>query len=511
LIAVLVATSMRDPTSTFGWKASGVLGIGLGTVACARVLGVGAASVAGLASLFLFSFFYKLGVPTWNPDELLYTQAGQAYLSKGTFFVNVEHPPLAKYLLGLAQVVGGTGDIVSVRLVAALASVVTGAFLLLLGRRAVGARAGIFAAALWAALPMPLVVSGEVLSPGAMARFAMLETLMLAFLAAALYAGWRWCESEAWRWAIAAGLAVGLAGSSKLTGLLLIVPILALSLSARPPTRLLALQTIGLAAAVAVVMVASYLPMGGDALEAARRMIGFQREHARVGHLITVGNQVYAHPPWWGNAYFQWESIGPLATIPLLTLVVTSIFVVRRDLVIYLSTAVLAPFLYLSLVVPIALPHYYYLWLAPLLVLAGSALHTLLRRDDVRSRGLGLAAGLALALAGIGHLVDVATLEPTDYSVAAKLLRDGGNDHGQAIVFGYPWVLEAYLPHIEASDPSREPRPLPSEANVIIVDSAFSQRARVPAAVRAFLKGGNRRFFRVDIDRLTVYIVSPPG
>jgi 4-amino-4-deoxy-L-arabinose transferase-like glycosyltransferase len=497
----------EDGSSPFGWQEACALLVGLGLLsAAALALGVRAALIAGIGALCLFSFFYKLGVATWNPDERIYSEAGLAYLRDGNFSVNLEHPPLAKYLLGLAQLIGGEREILAVRLVAAIATAVTGALLFLLGRRAVGVVAGMIAVVMWAALPSAFVIAGEVVSPGAIGRYAILETVMVAFVAAALYCGWRWAESCDKRWALATGLAVGLAGACKLPGLLVAVPILALVAYRQPISRHVAVQALAFMGAGVAAIIAAYLPMGTDGFDLATDMLDFQGEHARAGHLITVGDRVYAHPPWWANGYFQWHSMGGVAMVTLGALAVASFFVVPRALALYLSIAVLTPFLYLSVVAPIALPHYFYLWLAPLVLLTGAALHGLIASAQPIRRGAGVAAAVALAVVAGQHLVDVATVERSDYARAGDILEEYGHRTGQAVVFGYPWVLEAYVPGIAASDPAREPRPLPSEANAVIIDPVFSKRAQLPAALRTFVDSGAPGFRKLAADRIEVYV-----
>ena len=90
----------------------------------------------------------------WNPagqniagDEYIYAKAGWLYVH-GDFAHNWEHPPTAKYIFGIAQVVVGHGTI-GPRLVVGVMVLAGGVILLLWLRVAVGWWVGLTAAALW--------------------------------------------------------------------------------------------------------------------------------------------------------------------------------------------------------------------------------------------------------------------------------------------------------------------------------------------------------------------------
>ena len=72
-----------------------------------------------LGAWALFQNFFKIGTAPILGDEPAYTAAGWLYLhghvsspapyrSQAATPANFEHPPLAKYLFGLAQTVSGT-------------------------------------------------------------------------------------------------------------------------------------------------------------------------------------------------------------------------------------------------------------------------------------------------------------------------------------------------------------------------------------------------------------------
>jgi 4-amino-4-deoxy-L-arabinose transferase-like glycosyltransferase len=79
----------------------------------------------------VFLSVWGLYVAFWNitsrpivSDESIYTSAGFAYVN-GEFELNREHPPTAKYIIGLFQLAFGPG-LESARLAAATIGVLTG-------------------------------------------------------------------------------------------------------------------------------------------------------------------------------------------------------------------------------------------------------------------------------------------------------------------------------------------------------------------------------------------------
>jgi hypothetical protein len=88
----------------------------------------------------------------------------------------------------------------------------------------------------------------------------------------------------------------------------------------------------------------------------------------------------------------------------------------------------------------------------------------------------------------------------------ARVLQTEGKADGRAVVLGYPWVLEAYLPALAASDPQREAFPTPTEAGVLVVDPAMAKRSGYPSDVAAFLRQGTSGYHQVRAGRLTLYV-----
>ena len=96
--------------------------------------------------------FFRLGVRDWESDEPIYRDAGLEYVS-GDFRSNLEHPLLAKYILGITQVVLGSSEAEAVRIPAATATLLTGLVLFAFARRVAGYWTGVLALALWTISP----------------------------------------------------------------------------------------------------------------------------------------------------------------------------------------------------------------------------------------------------------------------------------------------------------------------------------------------------------------------
>src|SRR4028118_1086070 len=160
--------------------------------------------------LAVYTAFFRLGVEDWRTDEPYYSISGLAYVQDGDFSINQEHPFLAKYILGVTQVVFGSSEAGVVRRRAATASLFTGLVLFAFGRRAAGYWVGVLALALWTISPLTLDFG----------RVATLEVFLAFFSTLALYLGWRWAESGNWWFAAFSGVVVGLATASKVVGIL---------------------------------------------------------------------------------------------------------------------------------------------------------------------------------------------------------------------------------------------------------------------------------------------------
>ena len=237
--------------------------------------------------LAAYTAFFRLGFEDWHTDEPIYRKAGLAYVQGGDFSTNQEHPFLAKYILGVTQVVSGSSEAGAVRIPAAAASLLTGLVLFAFGRRAAGYWVGVLALALWTISPLTL----------AFGRDATLEVFLIFFSTLALYLGWRWAESGSWWFAGFAGVAVGLATASKVVGILLLPAVLLVGLLKIGLSRRLGFQGVLISLAAAAAALATYAPLGSEAPSAIRYMLEKQSRHNERGHGVTINDVSYKYPP----------------------------------------------------------------------------------------------------------------------------------------------------------------------------------------------------------------------
>src|SRR5215213_3639167 len=251
--------------------------------------------------------FFRLGADGWKDDEPIYRDAGLEYVRDGDFSLNPEHPFLAKYILGATQIVFGSSEPEVVRLPAATAALATGLILFAFARRVAGYRTGVLALALWTISPLTLRLG----------RSATLNVFVVFFSSLALYLGWRWAELRSRKFAVLAGVAIGLATASKPVGILFLPAILFIGLLKIGLSRCFVFQSTLIGLAAATVALATYVPLGSEALSAIQYMFEFQGMHNANGHPADIDGVIYTFPPWWAHLYFQWDVYGTLASISL--------------------------------------------------------------------------------------------------------------------------------------------------------------------------------------------------
>ena len=204
-----------------------------------------------LAALFLLAIhvglaYQSLRIKSVTYDELTHLPAGMAIAASQEIQLNRQHPPLVKWLAGLAA---NTTDphipfddpsyspekewefgaktlfapendhwqmLRRGRLPTVGFSVLAGWVIFLWARRRSGEIGALFAVGLWAFSPSAL----------AHARWVTMDAAVTALGMLSLYLWWRVCESteraHALRWALVAGLALGLTLGAKFSGLVLI-------------------------------------------------------------------------------------------------------------------------------------------------------------------------------------------------------------------------------------------------------------------------------------------------
>jgi 4-amino-4-deoxy-L-arabinose transferase-like glycosyltransferase len=433
-----------------------------------------------LAVLLLGAYvaFFRLGVNDWHPDELVYRDAGLEYVRDNDFSSNQEHPFLVKYILGITQDVLGSSEAEAVRIPAATAALLTGFVLFAFVRRVAGYWTGVLALALWVVSPLTL----------AFGRLAILEVFLAFFSTLALYLGWRWAETTSWGFAALAGVAIGLATTSKLVGILFLPAILFAGLLKIGISRLLILQSILIGLAAAVTALATYAPIWGRAFQAIRYMLDRQSAHNAGGHWVEVNGIPYAFPPWWTHLWWQWEFYGMLATLSLGVVVVIALLQ-RRPLELYLLAATLVPFLFLSFCVRVKIYHYIYDWQPPLILLLA------LTAGKLARRGVPGVIFATLLLVPFGYLgvetvKAVSHVQPGAYAAVAEYLEDTGQDRGPILVWGHVGVAKAYLPDVRIA---RSRGIQTNRIKVVIVDSSVSRRSPDPL-VESYLETNRNEF-----------------
>ena len=382
--------------------------------------------VIGLAALW--AGIWRISEASIRFDEPAYTSAGAAYFD-GDFTQNLEHPPVAKYLFGLAQLVLGDG-IDSARVASALASVVIAVVLWRLGSKMFGPAAGVVAAALWVALPRS-IGSNEVPAPGdRLERFAYLEPVTAMFMVLALWFGWRLSrrtsgpDRAARPDVVGLGVAVGLATGSKLSGVAIAFPI-GVYLLATGGRRMIA--PLGAAAAVsAVTFGAAYLPFGRTAGDALSFMFRFQGEHAEFGHMTFVRGRPVLDPPWYTELWYHFDADGIWLTAAVVGLVcVAFVDPKRRREVAYAFAAVAGIYLFLSLL-PVQLRHYRYVVWPPLVLVLAAGVTSVFGSMARPWRAVGAASLAVVAVTGLLSLGQLAVSGPDDYAVIDRALNDRG-------------------------------------------------------------------------------------
>lgn len=389
---------------------------------------------AGFAVLMLAGAvitFWNVGQANPNSDERIYVDAGWAYVH-GDLDLNLEHPPTAKLLFGLAQLVGGQG-ILGPRILVGMLVLGAAAIIWVWMRAEIGAALALIPVAFWLLLPRGLPNDSPRID-----RYALLDPVMAFFLIAALWAAWRWYRSMAWWWIAIAGAAFGLAVSSKVSAAIASVGFLVLLSASRSIARTLRDVALFVAAAASVFFTV-LAPFG--IISTITYMLAFQGAHNANGHLIELPGLVTAFQPWWANLWFNLDAVGPIAAVVLGVGVIAGITIGRPvRLVVYLAVgggALLAFHLFGS---NVALAHYYYTWTPYVIVIAGLGIANLVAPGEASRTSLGRAVGyVAIGLTLIaGIRVGAFSLQdgPRGLARAVEVLHDDPAPDGQILVGG---------------------------------------------------------------------------
>jgi 4-amino-4-deoxy-L-arabinose transferase-like glycosyltransferase len=387
-----------------------------------------------------FQDLHRLAQPFVLFDERTYANAAWRYIHLNVLAPahdanplhatqdNFEHPPLAKWLFGLMQLVAGHPSVTADRLVAALCTLVTAIVLGVWVGRAAGRWTGLLAGAFFALLPE--AVNG---ADARFGRFGMLEPVAGLFMVGSLALAWVWSRRigpPAWRYAVLTGVAVGCAASAKESGFLGAVgPVLLLiGLAARDRQLLVARLTQALTAAVvsAGALLASYLPLGHP-LARVGYLLRHGSAHTSKGHLVGFAGQVSAKPPWWTNLWYAGHGLGAVL-MSVLLLCALSAVVLRRDaLVGWLAASLVAPLVFHLCIAVVVLPYYWTLWTPAFFALAALGVQALVASAPSASRVLFAALLLTVpATSAAAETHRVATLHAEGTAVLAGVLRAHG-------------------------------------------------------------------------------------
>jgi hypothetical protein len=338
----------------------------------------------------------------------------------------------------------------------------------------------------------------------------------MLFCTLALYLGWRWAESGSWWFAGFAGVAVGLATASKLTGILFLPAILLVGLLKIGLSRRLVFQGVLISLAAVATVLATYAPAWSEAPSAIQYMFDFQSRHNARGHGVTINGVVYQFPPWWTHLWWQWEFYGPLANLSLGAALVVALLR-RRSLDLYLLAAALVPFLFLSFYAQVKIAKYFSAW-QPVLILVLVLAAGKLARQGVSRR---IFAALLLApfiYLGAQAIQAVSQVQPGQYGAAAEYLKDTSHDKGPTLVWGQDAVVQAYLPKARVINFSwfseRWPRDAPEEEiEVVIVDVEFSRRQPSPQIEEYLAKNRDALplAYTTNEKNIEVYARKPEG
>lgn len=467
-----------------------------------------------VAAWAVFQNFFRIGVAPILADEPTYVESGWQYVHgtvhpptvSGSSLVSVpgnfEHPPLTKYLFGLAQLLDGHADsLTASRCVSSLATLLAGLIVAVWIGREAGRWAGLVAGGLLTLLPE--AASG---SFGRFDRFAMLDPVASMFMVLSVVLAWEWARRTgraAWTFAALTGVAVGLAAGSKENGFLgaigpVVVTVL-LAAVTRPRDRRTILTRLYQALAAmlisGLVFIVLYLPLGNP-ITAIKYLVDFQTAQSADGHLIGFAGQVTSMPPWWANLWFAGHNYGSLLTGFLVAAAVLAV-VLRRDLLVGWCAAALAvPFVFHCFIANVALGYYWVMWTPMFLTLAGIGAAEVVKLIARATRGISvslvapvavLASAAVLAIPvgeSISESATVADIQPNGVQVLPQLMKEH-HLTGAIVSTGIgSWAYSYYVPSAKIYTTATSPVPDTS----LIVISTVQCRDPLDASVRALAK-----------------------
>ena len=500
-----------------------------------------------LASLLVaawagFQNFFRIGTAPILAGEPTYVEAGWQYVhgtvhaptvvggggSSGALVAapgDFGHPPLAKYLFGLAQLLGGQADdLTAARCVGSLAALLTGLVVAVWVGREAGRWAGLIAGGLLTLLPE--AAGGSL---GRFDRFATPDPVASLFMVLSVVLAWEWARRggrRPWTFAALTGVAVGLAAGSRANGFLgavgPVVLTVLLALIIRPSERRAMLARICqavMAVAVAVLVFAAlYLPLGSP-INGIRYLVDFQSTQSSAGELIGFAGRVSATPPWWANLWFAGHGYGSLLTGFLVGAAVLGVLL-RRDLLVGWCVASLAvPFVVYCFVDHVVLGYYWVMWTPMFLALAaiGAAEIVRLVARGVRTVSVALVVPFAVLAsaavlmipigASIGESATVADLQPNGVQILPSLLKQY-HLTGAIVSTGVSsWAYSYYVPNAKIYNTAT--RPVPGTSLIVISTVQCDDPLNPSVRALAKINAADDHTFQIYADAsVTIYEVA---
>jgi|GEM_PF-1077612 len=443
-------------------------------------------ATSGVFAYSLFNLFYNLDAESFYTDEVTYSLSGMEYL-QGNFTRNPEHPFLGKYLIGVSLRALGKSDF-NARLPCALLGFLTGIVLCFFvkelinfgrprfvaadgpvrsrpqGRPQRGAQRdsqqaatiqcdpsnfyiSLIAVALWSTSTLVLWVS----------RRAILDAFLVFFFTLSLFMFWRFFRTEEAKYALGGGISVGLALSCKLTAAVIVPILLAyVGIGERRIPKPASLGKLALALLIALlILFASYAPVRGDLSDVFRVMGEHWSIEQKTGHRAIIGGVMYDKQPWWTYLYWYWQGYipywrpYPLGLLLLLGAGFCFALVRREKSDLFLVSAFLLPFAYLSFYLSFKMYRYAAVFEPPLIIMACSFVSWAGSHLRQRRTYLRLAAAFLLILILLHPMAITAwrTLcqEETEYKAVARFLGPRLGEGDTVFVWGYTDVMEWYL------------------------------------------------------------------
>ncbi|WP_144760165.1 glycosyltransferase family 39 protein [Curtobacterium sp. 9128] len=446
------------------------------------------AALVLLALAAAYQCFWRIASENVGGDEATYVKAGLAYVH-GAFELNREHPPTAKYLFGLAQLVAGDGATGPRVLVGAM--VVIGAAVMFWWlRREVSFWAGYAAAALWTLTPRG--------GAGARVdRVALLDPVMTFFALVALFAIWMWLRTDRWWWLPLSAVLMAASVTSKVSTLVLLPAFLVAPMLFRK-WRALAIGGPVWLGVFVVTGVALYAPMG--MVSAIRYMLDVQGGQNAGGHPVILGGVVHQFAPWWANALFLQEGVGTGVVVVFVVGVLLAAVVRPGRLVVFLAVPLALLVVFYSFVAKVALPTYYSAWVPFIVLLAAIGLARLAALPPRRlTATVSTLLVLVALVASAPFARTVWETRPVGIARLVPLLRHEGVRSGNVYFAGIsPSAYVEYVP----TGAVRDVRDAPFAAIVIGNDERFPP----PVEVRDLLTSERSSFERVRLDDIVVWI-----